>query len=90
MLGQSWVADHLTRWQDYWSPGGIGWIGDASLVVQIEAAKGKCLDVQGSGKTNGTPVQIYTCNGSAAEVAAVGCIRRRLRPDERQRAEAWT
>ncbi|MFF9088818.1 RICIN domain-containing protein [Streptomyces sp. NPDC014991] len=67
MLGHSWVADHLTRWQDYWSPGGIGYIGDAPLVIQVEGAKGKCLDVQGGGKTNGTPVQIYTCNGGSAQ-----------------------
>ncbi|MGW2571097.1 RICIN domain-containing protein [Streptomyces sp. NPDC001537] len=67
MLGHSWVADHLTRWQDYWSPGGIGWIGDSSLVMRVEAAKGKCLDAQGSGTANGTPVQIYTCNNSAAQ-----------------------
>ncbi|MBX7551193.1 RICIN domain-containing protein [Streptomyces sp. tea 10] len=67
MLGNSWVADHLTRWQDYWSPGGVGWIGDSSLVMRVEAAKGKCLDVQGSGTANGTPVQIYTCNNSAAQ-----------------------
>ncbi|MFJ9905254.1 RICIN domain-containing protein [Streptomyces sp. NPDC101152] len=67
MLGHSWVADHLTRWQDYWSPGGIGWIGDSSLVMRVEAAQGKCLDVQGSGTANGTPVQIYTCNNSAGQ-----------------------
>ncbi|UXY32704.1 RICIN domain-containing protein [Streptomyces sp. HUAS TT20] len=67
MLGQSWVADHLTRWQDYWSPGGIGWIGDASLTMKVEAAKGKCLDVQGGNTANGTPVQIYTCNNSTAQ-----------------------
>ncbi|MGW1804633.1 RICIN domain-containing protein [Streptomyces sp. NPDC002078] len=67
MLGHSWVADRLTQWQDYWSPGGIGWIGDSSLVMRVEAAKGKCLDVQGGKTDNGTPVQIYTCNNSAAQ-----------------------
>ncbi|MEV6117648.1 RICIN domain-containing protein [Streptomyces sp. NPDC052109] len=67
MLGHSWVADHLTRWQDYWSPGGIGWIGDSSLTMKVEAAQGKCLDVQGGGTADGTPVQIYTCNNSAAQ-----------------------
>lgn len=67
MLGQSWVADHITRWQDYWSPGGLGYIGDAPLVIQVPGASGKCLDVAGAGKTNGTPVQIYTCNGSTAQ-----------------------
>ncbi|MEV6027176.1 RICIN domain-containing protein [Streptomyces sp. NPDC052036] len=67
MLGQSWIADHLTRWQQYWAPGGIGWIGESPAVIQLEAAQGKCLDVQGGGKANGTQVQIYTCNGSAAQ-----------------------
>ncbi len=67
LLGQSWIADHLTRWQDYYSPGGVGWIGDADTVIQVAAAKGMCLDAQGGKKTNGTPVQIYTCNDSAAQ-----------------------
>ncbi|CAL9672882.1 hypothetical protein SUDANB178_07592 [Streptomyces sp. enrichment culture] len=67
LLGQSWVADHLTYWQDYWSPGGLGYIGDAPLVIQVAGAPGKCLDVQGGGTANGTPVQIYTCNGGPAQ-----------------------
>ncbi|MGX4691888.1 RICIN domain-containing protein [Streptomyces sp. JNUCC 63] len=67
MLGQSWIADHLARWQDYWSAGGPGWIGDSPMVVHIHAAAGKCLDVQGGKKDNGTPVQLYTCNGGAAQ-----------------------
>nr|WP_059045483.1 RICIN domain-containing protein [Streptomyces acidiscabies] len=67
LLGQSWVADHLARWQDYWSPGGVGPIGDAPVVVQVEAAKGKCLDVANAGTANGTPVQLTTCNKSAAQ-----------------------
>ncbi|MDN0193765.1 ricin-type beta-trefoil lectin domain protein [Streptomyces sp. S.PNR 29] len=67
MLGDSWVADHLARWQDYWAPGGLGWIGDSPAVIQVEAAKGKCLDVQGGKETDGTSVQIYTCNDSAAQ-----------------------
>ncbi|MYX98022.1 virulence factor, partial [Streptomyces sp. SID486] len=67
MLGQSWVADHLTRWQDYWSAGDLGYIGDAPLVIQIPGATGKCLEVQGGGKTDGTPVQVSSCNGGAAQ-----------------------
>ncbi|WP_229864661.1 ricin-type beta-trefoil lectin domain protein [Streptomyces djakartensis] len=67
MLGQSWIADHLTRWQDWWSPGGPGWIGDSPFVVHANGASDKCLDVAGGKKDNGTPVQIYTCNGSAAQ-----------------------
>ncbi|WP_445073526.1 RICIN domain-containing protein [Streptomyces sp. SAS_267] len=67
MLGQSWTADRLTRWQDYWMPGGLGWVGDSPTVIEVHAAKDKCLDVQGGKKDNGTPVQVYTCNGSAAQ-----------------------
>ncbi|MFI1166113.1 RICIN domain-containing protein [Streptomyces sp. NPDC020801] len=67
LLGQSWVADHLARWQDYWSAGGPGWIGDAPAVIEVHAAKGKSLNVEGSKKDNGTAVQLYTCNGSAAQ-----------------------
>ena len=31
-------------------------------------ALGKCLDVQGGGTANGTLVQLYTCNGTGAQV----------------------
>ncbi|MFF7169831.1 ricin-type beta-trefoil lectin domain protein [Streptomyces pseudovenezuelae] len=67
LLGQSWIADHLARWQDYWSPGGLGWIGDSPAVIQVEAAQGKCLDVAGAKKTDGTPVQLYTCNNTEGQ-----------------------
>ncbi|UYQ61940.1 ricin-type beta-trefoil lectin domain protein [Streptomyces peucetius] len=67
IVGQSWLADYHTRWQDYWSPGGVGWIGDSYVTIQVPGAKGSCLDVAGGGKVNGTPVQIYTCNNSAAQ-----------------------
>ncbi|MFE1754472.1 ricin-type beta-trefoil lectin domain protein [Streptomyces anandii] len=67
LLGQSWVADRLARWQDYWAPGGLGWVGDSPVVVEVHAAKDKCLDVQGGKKDNGTPVQVYKCNGTAAQ-----------------------
>ncbi|WP_425578581.1 ricin-type beta-trefoil lectin domain protein [Streptomyces gulbargensis] len=67
MLGHSWVADHLTRWQDYWSAGGVGWIGDVPSTIQLKGAAGKCLEVQGGGTANGTPVQVYTCNGTTAQ-----------------------
>ncbi|WP_347232286.1 RICIN domain-containing protein [Streptomyces sp. Root66D1] len=67
LLGQSWLADYYTRWQDHWTPGGVGWIGNGYTVIQVPGAPGMCLDVQGGGKTNGTPVQIFTCNGGAAQ-----------------------
>ncbi|MGW2563217.1 RICIN domain-containing protein [Streptomyces sp. NPDC001514] len=67
VLGQSWLADYYTRWQDHWSAGGVGWIGDSYVTIEVPGAKGNCLDVQGGAKTNGTPVQIYTCNNGAAQ-----------------------
>lgn len=67
LLGQSWAADRITRWQDYWSDGGVGWVGNAPTVIKVHAAAGKCLEVQGGAKTDGTPVQLYTCNGTAAQ-----------------------
>lgn len=33
---------------------------------------GYCLDVQGGSAVNGTPIQIYTCNGTAAQSWTVG------------------
>ncbi|MEU2582207.1 ricin-type beta-trefoil lectin domain protein [Streptomyces avermitilis] len=67
MLGQSWIADYSTRWLDYYTEGGFNWVGDGQLEIQVPGAAGKCLDVQGGGKTNGTPVQVYTCNGGASQ-----------------------
>lgn len=65
LLARSWISDHLARWQDYWSAGGIGWIGESPVELQVPAATGMCLDAEGGGKTDGTPVQIYTCNKTA-------------------------
>ncbi|MGX1476832.1 UNVERIFIED_CONTAM: hypothetical protein RKD50_005640 [Streptomyces canus] len=67
LLGQSWAADRLTRWQDYWSEGGVGWIGDAPTTIGVTGKSGLCLDAAGGGTANGTVVQIYTCNGSAGQ-----------------------
>ncbi|MFI6474843.1 ricin-type beta-trefoil lectin domain protein [Streptomyces sp. NPDC050516] len=67
LLGQSWIADNSARWQDYWAPGGAGWVGDAPAVIQVHAAQGKCLDVEGGSRANGAPVQLWTCNGSSAQ-----------------------
>ncbi|QTA37029.1 RICIN domain-containing protein [Streptomyces sp. CA-256286] len=67
LIGHSWVADHITRWQDYWSSGGIGWIGTSPMTIQIPGASGKCLGVQGSGTANGTAVEVVTCSTAAAQ-----------------------
>ncbi|MEU2906384.1 RICIN domain-containing protein [Streptomyces globisporus] len=67
LIGHSWVADHLTQFQDYWSAGGVGWIGTKPTTLQVSASTGKCLDVEGGKTANGTPVQVYTCNNGAAQ-----------------------
>ncbi|MFJ9154222.1 ricin-type beta-trefoil lectin domain protein [Streptomyces sp. NPDC102270] len=67
LLGLSWRADHLVRWQDYWSAGGPGWIGNSPMVVHAHGAADMCLEVGNNKTDNGTPVQIYTCNGSAGQ-----------------------
>lgn len=65
MLGQSWTADHLARWQNYWSPGGAGWIGSSPMVIHIHAASDKCLEIAGRSTADGAVAQMYTCNGGA-------------------------
>ncbi|MEU1476022.1 ricin-type beta-trefoil lectin domain protein [Streptomyces sp. NPDC005760] len=67
LLGLSWRADHLVRWQDYWSAGGPGWIGTSPMVIHAHGAANMCLEVGNNKTDNGTPVQIYTCNGSAGQ-----------------------
>ncbi|MCH5676140.1 RICIN domain-containing protein [Streptomyces sp. CME 23] len=66
VLGQSWIADYSTRWLDHYTEGGLNWIGNAPLEIQVPGAAGKCLEVQGAAKTNGSPVQINACNSSSA------------------------
>ena len=33
----------------------------------LQAQNNKCMDVAGGGTANGTPVQLYACNGSGAQ-----------------------
>jgi beta-glucanase (GH16 family) len=44
----------------------------ASTGGSITGLAGKCVDVQASGTANGTPVQLYTCNGTNAQKWTVG------------------
>ncbi len=41
--------------------------GTTSSGGAITGLAGKCLDVEGSGTADGTPAQLYRCNGSAAQ-----------------------
>ncbi|MEV6106741.1 lectin [Streptomyces sp. NPDC051940] len=53
-------------WSGTQSGGGGGQTG------RITGLAGKCLDVQGASSANGTPVQLYDCNGTAAQTWTVG------------------
>ncbi|MET7682402.1 family 16 glycosylhydrolase [Streptomyces sp. NPDC005423] len=45
---------------------------DTAAGVAIHGLAGKCVDVAGANSANGTPVQLYDCNGTAAQQWTVG------------------
>ncbi|MFJ9373477.1 ricin-type beta-trefoil lectin domain protein [Streptomyces sp. NPDC101455] len=45
---------------------------DTATGVAIKGLAGKCVDVNGASSANGTAVQLYDCNGSAAQQWTVG------------------
>ncbi|MER5280577.1 ricin-type beta-trefoil lectin domain protein [Streptomyces sp. NPDC002809] len=47
-------------------------LGAAAATGQITGLAGKCMDVAGASSANGTPVQLYDCNGSNAQQWDVG------------------
>ncbi|MFI9269785.1 RICIN domain-containing protein [Kitasatospora sp. NPDC052896] len=68
-MAQSWLADHLGRWQAYWLPGGKGAAGNGPVVFHLHTASGNCLDVDGNNGQphDGTTVQAWGCNSTAAQ-----------------------
>ncbi|MFF6914126.1 ricin-type beta-trefoil lectin domain protein [Streptomyces sp. NPDC012466] len=52
--------------------GGMPASGAAAATGQITGIGGKCVDVAGAATVNGTAVQLYDCNGSAAQQWTVG------------------
>ncbi|MDQ0585185.1 hypothetical protein QF030_007363 [Streptomyces rishiriensis] len=46
--------------------------GAAAAAGQITGIGGKCVDISGAATANGTAVQLYDCNGSAAQQWTVG------------------
>ncbi|GAA1296096.1 hypothetical protein GCM10009579_73830 [Streptomyces javensis] len=46
--------------------------GAVAATGQITGVGGKCVDVAGADNANGTPVQLYDCNGTAAQQWSVG------------------
>lgn len=59
---QQLLVDYVRVSTDSGQPGG----------GPITGTGGKCVDVAGAGTANGTPVQLYDCNGSAAQRWSVG------------------
>ncbi|MEU1472372.1 RICIN domain-containing protein [Streptomyces sp. NPDC005761] len=47
-------------------------MGAATATGQITGLAGKCVDVAAAGTANGTPVQLYDCNGTNAQQWDVG------------------
>ncbi|WP_406119210.1 lectin [Streptomyces sp. NBC_00989] len=45
---------------------------DTAAGVAIRGLAGKCVDVNGASSANGTAIQLYDCNGSAAQQWTVG------------------
>ena len=39
----------------------------AAAAGPITGLAGKCVDVKSSNSANGTPIQLYTCNGTGAQ-----------------------
>ncbi|MFF3215782.1 lectin [Streptomyces sp. NPDC002886] len=60
---QQLLVDYVRVSTDSGNPGGGG---------PITGTGGKCVDVAGAGTANGTPVQLYDCNGTAAQRWSVG------------------
>ncbi|USQ85182.1 family 16 glycosylhydrolase [Streptomyces phaeoluteigriseus] len=60
---QQLLVDYVRVSTDTGQPGGSG---------PITGVGGKCVDVAGANSANGTPVQLYDCNGTAAQQWTVG------------------
>ncbi|MFJ4578490.1 RICIN domain-containing protein [Streptomyces echinatus] len=45
---------------------------DSAAGVPVRGLAGKCVDVAGANSANGTPVQLYDCNGTGAQAWTVG------------------
>ncbi|WP_254550195.1 ricin-type beta-trefoil lectin domain protein [Catellatospora tritici] len=60
--GVPMIVDYVAAYTAGGGGGGGGGGGKA-----VKNANGLCLDVRSSGTANGTPIQIYTCNGTGAQ-----------------------
>ncbi|MGC9667825.1 ricin-type beta-trefoil lectin domain protein [Planosporangium sp. 12N6] len=73
---QTMVVDYVHVYAQDGSGGGGG--GGSGATGRITGIGGKCVDVAGANPANGTAVQLYDCNGTAAQnwtMASDGTIR---------------
>ena len=61
----SWAAAAAGAPPSYGGTPGTGVVQPVGTIT--ETATGKCVDDNGSGTSNGTAIQIYTCNGTSAQ-----------------------
>lgn len=78
-MNVNWGGEHFTyalpaatsatfTWSGTQSTGG----GGTGHTGQITGFGGKCVDVAGANTTNGTQIQLFTCNGTTAQSWTVG------------------
>jgi beta-glucosidase len=53
--------------ESWTQPAGSGTTGTGGATGQVTGYGGLCLDVRSAGTADGTPVQVYTCNGTNAQ-----------------------
>lgn len=64
--GPYFQCSEARKFQITFCPSG-GWPSDGSVPIHPMGNVNKCLDVRGAVFANGTPVQIYDCNGTGAQ-----------------------
>ncbi|MEU6986523.1 ricin-type beta-trefoil lectin domain protein [Streptomyces sp. NPDC046324] len=63
----NWGAQHFTYTLPGKTSATFNWAGTQSATQGLVGLGGKCLDVAGGADADGTPVQLWDCNGSAAQ-----------------------
>jgi glucosylceramidase len=69
---QSFTYDLPAKTSATFTWSGTQGTGGPARTGPITGLAGKCVDVAGANSTNGTPIQLYDCNGTAAQSWTVG------------------
>ncbi|MDX6207236.1 MAG: glucosylceramidase [Frankiales bacterium] len=71
----NWNGEHFSYNLPTKTSATFTWNSSGSTTAKagpISGLAGKCIDVRSGATANGTPVQLYTCNGSGAQTWTVG------------------